>query len=636
MVPGTRLPLAALALAALVAPAAAEWKFCAPEGGHCQCFGEMRYGHPGQAQHHADGGAYFKEHPEVTKWISRDASGLQEGCSLADFGGVDPFPALGNAKFCECNVPEEVVWQPCAGPGEVCDCAAASLGASAAEKSDEKSDVPIWAPDWRAAPEVVSRGAPAHAVARATDDAGGYYGVASVDGAFVCPDDYPGARCECLVPAPAPRTEWQWCANDGGHCACTTSMRFGSTGTREQYESGYFAKHPETTKWVTKDASSLSLEDGMHVCGAKGFDGVDPFPDASDKICQCMMPVRDEKERENVLEWRWCANEGGQCACDTAARFGNTGAPELYSPENDFFATHPEVTKWVVRGDAPGSIACSAQSFAADGEAPTDPFPGVAKICQCLAERPRALGAAELVDKVVEVTHTDWSWCGEDGARCACDGLVRYGSTGEDAMYAENGAWFKAHPEVMKWTYLKSYGELECSRRTFGFDPFPDQRKICQCFEGYNEQFPYQEFRPQDAALGAAMLGATASEADILSAKVRDRPVVAQEIDRALNGVAARSGGAGAAVAAEGEPEKETGDDVSDAPSDATRNDARASARLGRSGSRDRASLAANPVTLGLAAAAVAAAAVAAAAAVRRAADAATEPEKTPLVSEVV
>ena len=75
MVPGTRLPLAALALAALVAPAAAEWKFCAPEGGHCQCFGEMRYGHPGQAQHHADGGAYFKEHPEVTKWISRDASG---------------------------------------------------------------------------------------------------------------------------------------------------------------------------------------------------------------------------------------------------------------------------------------------------------------------------------------------------------------------------------------------------------------------------------------------------------------------------------------------------------------------------------------------------------------------------------
>ena len=77
-------------------------------------------------------------------------------------------------------------------------------------------------------------------------------------------------------------------------------------------------------------------------------------------------------------------------------------------------------------------------------------------------------------------------------------------------MYAENGAWFKAHPEVMKWTYLKSYGELECSQRTFGFDPFPDQRKICQCFAGYDEQFPYQEFRPQIAALGAAMQAADA------------------------------------------------------------------------------------------------------------------------------
>ena len=634
MAPRTRLPLAALALAALVAPAAAEWKFCAPEGGHCQCFGEMRYGHPGQAQHHADGGAYFKQNPEVTKWTSRDASGLQEGCSLEHFGGVDPFPALGNAKFCECNVPEEVVWQPCAGPGEVCNCAAPSLGSPLADA--DSRDASIWAPDSRAS-SLGTRGAPARAIVRATDDAGGYYGVASVDGEFTCPDDYPGARCECLMPAPAPRMEWQWCANDGGHCACTTSMRFGSTGTREQYESGYFAEHPEVSKWVTKNASNLSLADGMNACGAHAFDGVDPFPDASDKICQCMMPVREDGE--NVLEWRWCANEGGECACDTAARFGNTGAPELYAPGNDFFAAHPEVTKWQVRGDAPGSIACSAQSFAADDEAPTDPFPGVAKICQCLAERPRALGAAELVDQVVEVTHADWSWCGEDGTRCACDGLVRYGSTGEDAMYAENGAWFKAHPEVMKWTYLKSYGELECSQRTFGFDPFPNQRKICQCFEGYDEQFPYQEFRPQNAALGAAMQAAV-PEANILSAKVRDRPVVAQEIDRALREMEARSGGD--AAAAEGAPEEKTGDAPSDetpseetpTPSKEARERARASARLGRTGSEHRASLAANPATLGWAAAAAAAAA--AVAAVRRAADAASKPEKTPLVSEVV
>ena len=624
MAPRTRLPLAALALAALAAPAAAEWKFCAPEGGHCQCFGEMRYGHPGQAEHHANGGAYFKEHPEVTKWTSRDASGLQEGCGLSHFGGVDPFPALGNAKFCECNVPEEVVWTPCAGPGEVCDCASASLGSPPADA--DSTDSPIWAPEQRAA-TLGKRGAPSHAVVRATDDAGGYYGVASVDGEFTCPDDYPGARCECLVPAPAPRMAWQWCANDGGHCACTTSMRFGSTGTREQYDSGYFAEHPEVKKWVEKDSASLALAaDGMNKCGAESFDGVDPFPDASDKICQCMMPVH-EKERDNVLEWRWCANEGGQCSCDTAARFGNTGAPELYAPENDFFATHPEVTKWLVRGDAPGSIACSAQDFAAEGEDAHDPFPGVAKICQCLAERPRALGAAELVDEAVEITHRDWSWCGEDGARCSCDGLVRYGSTGDDSMYAENGAWFKAHPEVMKWTYLKSYGELECSQRTFGFDPFPDQRKICQCFEGYDEQFPYQEFRPQNAALGAAMQAADAEAPVHLPGKVRDRPVVAQEIDRALNG--------GAKNAESAEREAPTGDEVSDATSDeSTKNIAheRDAPRLGRSGPA-RTSLSASPATLGWVAAAAAAAA---AAAVRRAADAGSKPEKTPLVSDVV
>ena len=56
----------------------------------------------------------------------------------------------------------------------------------------------------------------------------------------------------------------------------------------------------------------------MNACGADAFDGVDPFPDADEKICQCMMPVHDEA-RANVLEWRWCANEGGRCACDTAA-----------------------------------------------------------------------------------------------------------------------------------------------------------------------------------------------------------------------------------------------------------------------------------------------------------------------------
>ena len=62
-----RTTLAALALLAACAPspAAAEWKFCAPEGGHCHCFGEMRFGHPGAQEHHDNDGEFFKQHPEA-------------------------------------------------------------------------------------------------------------------------------------------------------------------------------------------------------------------------------------------------------------------------------------------------------------------------------------------------------------------------------------------------------------------------------------------------------------------------------------------------------------------------------------------------------------------------------------------
>ena len=510
----TRAPVLALVLLAFVSPARAlqSWKFCAPQGGHCSCFGEMRFGHPGEAEHLANDGAYFKEHPEVPRWQSRNAAGREEPCGLSQFGDVDPFPELGNSKFCECHVPEEVVWKPCAGPGEVCDCAPSSLGEKQAERGG-KGNTHLWEP------KLASH---THAMVRATDESGAYYGVTSVDAEFRCPSDYPGARCDCLVAADAPDMTWQWCANNGGNCACDTQMRFGSTGSQEQYDSGYFTRNPLVTKWVAKDLSQQAH--GMSKCGSNSFDGKDPFPEA-DKICQCMMPVRDPEEK--VLAWQWCANEGGECECASAARFGSTGDASAYS-DPDFFKQHPEITKWVIRGDAPGKVSCSQAGF----DASTDPFPGQPKICQCLTERPRALGAAELIEEAVEVKHTDWSWCGEDGTRCSCDGLVRYGATGTDDMYKHGGEWFKEHPEVMKWTYLKSYGELECSKRTFGFDPFPDTKKICQCFAGYDEQFPYQTFRPEQAALGAAI---EAAETLLLHGKVRDRPFVAQQIDEVIN-----------------------------------------------------------------------------------------------------
>jgi hypothetical protein len=54
---------------------------------------------------------------------------------------------------------------------------------------------------------------------------------------------------------------------------------------------------------------------------------------------------------------------------------------------------------------------------------------------------------------------------------------------------------------VTKWTFLKSYDDLECSARTFGFDPFPEHAKICQCFDGFNDEFPYELFRPAEVSL---------------------------------------------------------------------------------------------------------------------------------------
>ena len=71
---------------------------------------------------------------------------------------------------------------------------------------------------------------------------------------------------------------------------------------------------------------------------ARSFNGEDPFPNQT-KSCQCLMPQRDEDER--VLYWQWCANQGGECSCDSAARFGNSGDPGVY--EAGWFTRHPEV-----------------------------------------------------------------------------------------------------------------------------------------------------------------------------------------------------------------------------------------------------------------------------------------------------
>jgi hypothetical protein len=166
-----RAALLAAALLALIAPIAAEeWKFCAPGGGHCHCFGEMRWGHPGTDAQHSDDGAYFKDHPEVTMWSKIQAKGDKVLCDGKNFDPQDPFPGV--EKFCQCNEPAARVWKPCAGAGEVCECEQHSSGGGGIVGSS--------------------------ALVRSTDDTGAYFGVQAVNGTFTCPADYPGAKCECL------------------------------------------------------------------------------------------------------------------------------------------------------------------------------------------------------------------------------------------------------------------------------------------------------------------------------------------------------------------------------------------------------------------------------------------------------
>ena len=56
--------------------------------------------------------------------------------------------------------------------------------------------------------------------------------------------------------------------------------------------------------------------------------------------------------------------------------------------------------------------------------------------------------------------------------------------------YSDNSAWFKAHPDVLKWvnrdmSSAKNNGAMKCEAAQFGdIDPFPGHKKICQCARG--------------------------------------------------------------------------------------------------------------------------------------------------------
>jgi hypothetical protein len=81
-----------------------------------------------------------------------------------------------------------------------------------------------------------------------------------------------------------------------------------------------------------------------------------------------------------------------------------------------------------------------------------------------------------------------WTHCADETQHCTCasGSMVRYGWTGSEKMYENDGEWFKKHPEVVKWLYrdLESTEEdVVCTPESFpgDVDPFPGFDKHCQC-----------------------------------------------------------------------------------------------------------------------------------------------------------
>ena len=385
--------------------AEAVWKHCADEGGTCSCFGKTRYGHHGELEHFEDDGAWFKAHPEVVRFIEADSRGDYK-CGSEYYEGFDPFPGQ-SGKYCQCQVPEAKYWRKCANAGETCKC-------------NEKDH---------------------NDLVRIIDSQGKYSGITDVDGNFKCPSDPPDTQCDCLENPPEPEFKWEWCGGEGDFCPCDTTVRYGATGTNDMYLDGYFAKNPEVRKW---DVKNVSTTEGlsMVLCDKRSFEGTDPFP-GQRKICQCMM---EQKREEELLYWKWCAGEGGQCPCNTGSRFGFTGEPELY--DEHWFAKHTNVVKWNFRAPEypAGNFTCDKESFPGG----IDPFPGREKMCQCLIPVPPKPSPTAAVDEVLEKKHKDWNWCTKAGGTCHCNGLVRFGSTGNPDYYKNESQWFHEHPEVRR------------------------------------------------------------------------------------------------------------------------------------------------------------------------------------------
>mmetsp|Transcript_11409 Transcript_11409/g.27799 ORF Transcript_11409/g.27799 Transcript_11409/m.27799 type:complete len:664 (-) Transcript_11409:333-2324(-) len=299
----------------------------------------------------------------------------------------------------------------------------------------------------------------------------GYYLDGGVDGVWtgllshcertVCAaENFPGAPtsapagalsatpvCECAA-KPSPPVildadlDFKFCAQKGENCTvdAPSRIRYGHSGLARHYSSPFFKDNPEVLRWV--NANDNVFEAGVYVCGRDGTAEMTPWKGVADMadllMCQvALLPPPDP--HACVL--------APPSPDATPSPFPPPGRPETASPKE---------LAAVKAGEA--SEEASEASYAAHNN-----LPGI---------------------KAWEVK---WKYCSKSGEECECDGTVRFGHGGMAEHYADGGAYFKEHPEAVRWLMRDvEDGAIGCNSGNFGDkNPFPDvPNKVCQCAAG--------------------------------------------------------------------------------------------------------------------------------------------------------
>jgi hypothetical protein len=288
------------------------------------------------------------------------------------------------------------------------------------------------------------------------------------------------------APQAQAQTDWRACANEGQVCSFNGEVlvRFGTADGRYAFR----------------------VAEGQQPCTVEAF-GTDPAPGVR-KRCEVSTAWRKDARYRGWRDadggrgfnpqgldaraqnrWRYCANEGGDCAVKTPSRvrFGangryNTltvadrvvcnvrtfrdpapGQPKVCEveetgpawvlcanegatcrlPESATMTVRYGIDGRYVERQASGSVACNNAQF-------SDPVPGTAKQCEY-----RAGDAATAA--------LPWEFCAREGEACNFRGpaMLRYGAAG-------------------RYTYREASDGLRCSSDDFGGDPAQGSPKQCE------------------------------------------------------------------------------------------------------------------------------------------------------------